>query len=135
MFKAYQRPNHPGKGVLWSETVSVTKVNDDYTYTEPEAPYDEFFNSHIDKGTATFIVPEGTKPVEISFTSYSKIGDGNQISFDNKTDVYPPGTYTVQVDLPIGDWQTDIYLGSVIENITEAGHPLDKFIDSDYGLN
>lgn len=135
MFKAYQHPNHPGTGELWSESISVKEGKDDNVGTSPEAPYDEYFNSHIDKGTATFTVPEGTKPVEISFTSYSKLGDGNQTSFDNKTGVYPPGTYTVEVDLPTGEWQTDLYLGPVIDHITVAGHPLDKFIDSDYGLN
>ncbi|MCM3789895.1 hypothetical protein M3221_15995 [Domibacillus indicus] len=135
IFKAYQRPNHPGKGELWSEAIPVTEVNENYTILEPEQPYNEFFKSHVDKGTVTFTVPEGMKPAELSFTSYRKIGDGNQTSYDNQTALYGPGTYTVQVDLPSGDWQTDLYLGPVIENITEAGHPLDKFIDSDFGSN
>ncbi|MFC0469021.1 hypothetical protein ACFFHM_00185 [Halalkalibacter kiskunsagensis] len=142
MFKAYQSPNHPGTGVLWSESITVTE---NFALTEPielQRPLDQFFHSSVINGTATFTVPEGMDPIEISFTSYSypegtvlqedgKPYEG-QTSFDNVTDVYGPGTYTIEVDLPNGDWQTDLYVGSEIKVLTECGHPINKIIDADY---
>lgn len=143
MFKAYQRPNHPGKGELWSESVTVKENTESNESVEPQRPLDQFFNSNVEDGKATFTVPEGMKPVEISFTSYvypegtvpgedGKPYEG-QTSFDNVTKVYGPGTYTVEVELPNGYWQTDLYLGTEIETLTESGHPLDKIIDADFG--
>lgn len=145
MFKAYQRPGHPGKGELWSNSI---KINNDAGLTgenESQRPFDQFFNSSVNKGTATFTIPDGMDSIEISFTSYA-YPDGTvlqedgkpyegQTSFDNVTNVYGPGTYTVQVDLPNGYFQTDLYLGAEVEKLTECGHPLDKIIDADYGLN
>lgn len=145
MFKAYQRPGHPGKGELWSGSITI---NDNAGLTEDiesQRPFDQFFKTSVSRGTATFTVPEGIDPIEINFTSYvypegtvpqedGKPYEG-QISFDNVTNVYGPGTYTVEVDLPNGYFQTDLYLGSEIEKLTECGHPMDKIIDADYGLN
>ncbi|MEH7352017.1 hypothetical protein V7150_00355 [Neobacillus drentensis] len=143
MFKAYQRPNHPGKGELWSEAITVKENTDLNEQVQAQRPLDQFFNSSIDKGTATFTVPEGMDSIKISFTSYTypegtvPQEDGKpyegQISFDNETKVYGPGTYTVEVDLPNGYWQTDLYLGPEVEELTESGHPIDKIIDADYG--
>ncbi|CAM4024743.1 hypothetical protein [Mesobacillus zeae] len=143
MFKAYQRPNHPGKGELWSESITVKENTDLNEQVQAQRPLDQFFNSSINKGTATFTVPEGMDSVKISFTSYTypegtvPQEDGKpyegQISFDNVTKVYGPGTYTVEVDLPNGYWQTDLYLGPEIEELMESGHPMDKIIDADYG--
>lgn len=143
MFKAYQRSGHPGKGVLWSSSITVNEANELVT---PERPFDQFFNSTVDGGTATFTIPEGVGKVEISFTSYVypdgvvPLEDGkpyeNQTIYDNVTHVYGPGTYTVHVDLPEnGYWQTDFYLGPVIERLTETGHPMDKIIDADFSLS
>jgi YqxM protein len=145
MFKAYQRPGHPGKGVLWSDSLTINNEAELTETNESQRPFDQFFISSVNKGTATFTVPDGIDPIEISFTSYSypegtvPQDDGKpyegQISFDNVTKVYGPGTYTVQVDLPNGYFQTDLYLGSEIEKLTECGHPMDKIIDADYGRN
>jgi YqxM protein len=142
MFKAYQSSNHPGKGVLWSESITVTEEFAGNEPIELERPLDQFFNSDVTNGTATFTVPEEMDPIEISFTSYTYpegtvLGeDGKpyegQTSFDNVTDVYGPGTYTIEIDLPEGDWQTDLYVGSEIEILTECGHPIHKIIDADY---
>jgi YqxM protein len=142
MFKAYQRPNHPGTGQLWSESITVKNQSDGKI--EPERPLDQFFHSSVNDGTATFTVPEGMKPVEISFTSYVypegivQQEDGKpyegQTAYDNVTKVYKPGTYTIEVDLPKnGYWQTDLYLGPEINQLSESGHPADKIIDADYG--
>jgi YqxM protein len=143
MFKAYQRPNHPGKGELWSESITVKENTDLNEQVQAQRPLDQFFNSSVDKGTATFTVPERMDPVKISYTSYAypegtvPQEDGKpyegQTSFDNVTKVYGPGTYTVEVDLPHGYWQTDLYLGPEIEELKESGHPMDKIIDADYG--
>lgn len=143
MFKAYQRTGHPGKGELWSGSITI---NNEAGVTEEigsQRPFDQFFNSSVNKGTATFTIPDGMDPIEISFTSYAypegtvlqedgKPYEG-QTSFDNVTNVYGPGTYTVQVDLPNGYFQTDLYLGAEVEKLTKCGHPLDIIIDADYG--
>jgi YqxM protein len=145
MFKAYQRPNHPGKGALWSDSITIKEKAEWNEHVEAQRPFDQFFNSSVNNGTATFTVPEGMDPIEISFTSYvysegtvpqedGKPYEG-QTSFDNVTKVYGPGTYSVQVDLPNGYFQTDLYVGSELEKLTECGHPKDKIIDADYGLN
>lgn len=143
MFKAYQRPSHPGKGELWSESMSIKEQPVLDQQNDPQRPLDQFFQSNVTNGTATFTVPEGMDPIEISFTSYSYPNgtipqeDGKpyqgQISFDNVTNVYGPGTYTIHVDLPNGFFQTDLYIGPEIEKLTECGHPIDKIIDADYG--
>ncbi|MFC3883478.1 hypothetical protein ACFOU2_08110 [Bacillus songklensis] len=70
MFKAYQRPNHPGTGELWSESITVKENIELNEHVDPQRPLDQFFNSSINNETATFKVPEGMEPVEISFTSY-----------------------------------------------------------------
>ncbi|RBW68312.1 hypothetical protein [Bacillus taeanensis] len=146
MFKAYQRPNHPGKGELWSESITVKETTDSNESIIPERPLDQFFNSNVTEGTATFTVPDGMDPVEMSFTSYvypdgvvpgedGKPYEG-QTAYDNITKVYEPGTHTINVDLPEnGYFQTDLYLGAEIENLTEDGHPIEKIIDADYGFN
>lgn len=143
-FKAYQRQGHPGKGELWSESVTVDEESISKESVDLERPFDQFFQSDVTKGTATFTVPEGMNPVEISFSSYAypdgiipqedgKPYDGQTI-YNNITNVYAPGTYTVDIDLPdTGYWQTDLYLGTAIETLAEEGHPMDKVIDADYG--
>ncbi|MGI8386831.1 hypothetical protein [Robertmurraya sp. P23] len=143
MFKAYQRVGHPGKGELWSGSITINNEAGLKEEIESQRPFDQFFNSSVNKGTATFTIPEGMDPIEISFTSYSypkgtvPQEDGKpyegQTSFDNVTNVYGPGTYTVQVELPNGYFQTDLYIGTEVENLTKCGHPLDKIIDADYG--
>ncbi|MGP7818822.1 hypothetical protein [Niallia sp. 01092] len=145
MFKAYQRLDHPGTGVLWSESIKVNEISKSNEQIEPQRPLDQFFQSSVNGGEATFTVPEGMKPVEISFTSYSyPEGTGPQdyskpyevqTPYDNVTKVYGPGTYTVDVNLPNGYFQTDLYLGSEIKTLTDSGHPMDKIIDADSGLN
>ncbi|AJY77334.1 hypothetical protein [Paenibacillus beijingensis] len=143
IFKAYQRPGHPGTGELWSSSITVKEQEVAKDQLEPERPLDQFFNSTVEEGTATFTVPEGMKPVEISFSSYVypegvvPQQDGapyeNQTVYDNVTATYGPGTHTVHVQLPPNQyWQTDLYLGPVIETLTESGHPMDKIIDADY---
>ncbi|WP_141432705.1 hypothetical protein [Bacillus sp. 03113] len=145
MFKAYQRPDHPGKGELWSESITLKEEIKLDNNVEPKRPFDQFFNSSLNGGTATFTIPEGVEPVEISFTSYT-YPDGIvpqdlsnpyelQTVYDNVTNVYGPGTYSIEVDLPNGYFQTDLYLGPVIEKLTETGHPIDKIIDADSGFN
>lgn len=141
MFKAYQRSGHPGTGVLWSSSITVKETKQPL---QPERPLDRFFNSTVNGGTASFTVPEGVGKVEISFSSYVypegvvPQEDGkpyeNQTLYDNVTHVYGPGTYTVHVNMPKdGYWQTDLYLGPVIDRLTESGHPMDKIIDADFG--
>jgi hypothetical protein len=106
----------------------------------PQRPFDQFFQSNVTGGTATFTVPDGIGKVEISFSSYKvPMTGGNlyvdQKLYDNVTKVYGPGTYTVHVSLPeSGYWQSDLYLGPVITKLTDIGHPLDKIIDADFGL-
>lgn len=145
IFKAYQRPGHPGTGELWSESITVKEGSQTPEQPAFQAPLDQFFNSSVVGGTATFTVPEGVGKVEISFSSYvypegtvDFQEDGkpyeNQTVYDNVTKVYGPGTYTVHVDLPEHQhWQSDLYLGPVIETLTTSGHPLDKIIDADFG--
>lgn len=144
MFKAYQRSGHPGTGVLWSESITVEETREAAERNQPERPFDQYFNSDVQGGTATFTVPEGIGEVEISFSSYIypegviPQEDGkpyeNQHVYDNVTQTYGPGTHTVQVDLPeSGYWQTDLYLGPVVETLTESGHSMDSIIDADYG--
>ncbi|KKI91060.1 hypothetical protein WQ54_16945 [Bacillus sp. SA1-12] len=140
IFKTYQRPGHPGKGELWSESISVVEKAD---YSEFQQPLDQFFHSSVEAGTATFTVPEGIRPLEISFSSYvypegtvpeedGKPYEGQRV-YDSFTDVYGPGTYTITVDIPENElWQTDLYLGCVIEELPEGGHPIEKMIDADY---
>ncbi|MGM0874687.1 MAG: hypothetical protein ACQEWV_07745 [Bacillota bacterium] len=143
MFKAYQRLNHPGTEELWSESITVKEKTELNEQVEPQRPLDQYFNSSVDKGTAKFTVPEGLDPVEISFTSYvypegtvpqedGKPYEG-QTAYDNVTKVYGSGTYSIDVDLPNGYWQTDLYLGPEIKILTESGHPIDKIIDADFG--
>ncbi|WP_156130252.1 hypothetical protein [Paenibacillus durus] len=144
MFKAYQRPGHPGTGVLWSDSISVKETHEADGTNQPERPFDQYFNSDVQGGTATFTVPEGIGKVEISFSSYVypegviPQEDGkpyeNQHVCDNVTRTYGPGTHTVQVNLPeSGYWQSDLYLGPVVETLTESGHSMDSIIDADYG--
>lgn len=144
IFKAYQRPNHPGTGVLWSSAITVKESITIHQQLQPVRPFDQFFNSSVEGGTATFTIPEGMGKVEISFSSYvypegvvpQQDGEPyeSQTLYDNVTKTYGPGTYTVHVDLPEnGYWQTDLYLGPVIDTLTESGHPLDKIIDADFG--
>ncbi|MDT3428710.1 YqxM protein [Paenibacillus forsythiae] len=144
MFKAGQRPGHPGTGVLWSGSITVEETRQAAEPVQPERPFDQYFNSDVQGGTATFTVPEGIGEIRISFSSYVypegvvPQEDGkpyeNQRVYDNVTRTYGPGTHTVQVDLPeSGYWQTDLYLGTVVETLTESGHSLDTIIDADYG--
>ncbi|NGM84647.1 hypothetical protein G5B47_19795 [Paenibacillus sp. 7124] len=144
MFKAYQRPGHPGTGVLWSDSITVEETRVTTESNQPTRPFDQYFNSDVQGGTATFTVPEGIREVEISFSSYIypegviPQEDGkpyeNQHVYDNVTETYGPGTHTVHVDLPeSGYWQTDLYLGPVVETLTESGHSLDSIIDADFG--
>ncbi|AKG37308.1 hypothetical protein [Paenibacillus durus] len=144
MFKAYQRPGHPGTGVLWSDSITVEETHEADGSNQPERPFDQYFNSDVQGGTATFTVPEGIGQVRISFSSYVypegviPQEDGkpykNQHVYDNVTKTYGPGTHTVHVDLPeSGYWQTDLYLGPVVETLTESGHSMDSIIDADYG--
>lgn len=147
IFKAYQRPGHPGKGELWSNAITVKQSSETPDQVVIQRPLDQFFNSSVEGGTATFTVPEGVGKVQISFSSYvypegtvDFQEDGkpyeNQTVYDNVTRVYGPGTYTVHVDLPENQhWQSDLYLGPVIETLTESGHPWDKIIDADFGVN
>ncbi|WP_445489148.1 hypothetical protein [Niallia sp. 03133] len=145
MFKAYQRPDHPGTGELWSESVTIQEPIELNDSEEPQRPFDQYFQSNVEKGTATFTIPEGASPVEISFTSYAyPEGTGPQdysnpyeaqSVCDNVTKVYGPGTYTVDVKLPTGYFQADLYLGPEMEKLTEYGHPMDIIIDADSGLN
>lgn len=140
MFKAYQRPGHPGKGELWSESITVKEKTD---YTDLQRPLDQLFHSSVENATATFTIPEGMDPVVISFSSYvypegtlpqedGKPYEGQKI-YDTITNVYGPGTYTITVDIPEnGLWQSDLYLGCVIEELSESGHPIEKIIDADY---
>ncbi|TYR79319.1 hypothetical protein FZC66_14500 [Priestia megaterium] len=143
MFKAYQRPNHPGAGELWSESLTVKENTDSNEQIQAQRPLDQFFNSSVNNGTATFTVPEAMGSVQISFSSYvypdgivpgedGKPYEGQTI-YDSITNNYGPGTHTIHVDLPEnGYWQTDLYLGCSIETLTENGHPVDKIIDADY---
>lgn len=145
MFKAYQRPGHPGTGELWSGSIEVKETDAASQQLEPVRPYDQFFNSSVEDGKATFTVPEGIGKVQISFTSYvypegvvpQELSNPytSQSVYDNVTKVYGPGTYTVDVALPeSGYWQTDLYLGPVMQKLTEIGHPWEKIIDADTGL-
>ncbi|SEO76536.1 YqxM protein [Paenibacillus sophorae] len=144
MFKAYQRPGHPGTGVLWSDSISVKETREADEPNQPERPFDQYFNSDVQGGTATFTVPKGIGEARISFSSYVypegviPQEDGkpyeNQHVYDNVTQTYGPGTHTVHVDLPeSGYWQTDLYLGPVVETLTESGHSMDTIIDADFG--
>lgn len=146
MFKSYQRTGHPGTGELWSSSLTVLDHDDDTKETlQPERPFDQFFNSNVEGGTAVFTVPEGMGKVEISFSSYvypegvvpqedGQPYEGQKV-YENVTKSYGPGTHTVEVGLPEGGyWQTDLYLGPVIEALTADGHPMDKIIDADFGF-
>ncbi|MDR4945190.1 hypothetical protein [Neobacillus cucumis] len=145
MFKAYQRPNHPGSGELWSESITVYENPQTNQQVIPQRPLDQFFHASVKGGEATFTVPAGMEPIQISFTSYAypegivPQADGEpyagQTAFKNVTKVYGPGTYTVDVDLPNGYFQTDLYLGPKIEKLTASGHPMDKIIAANVGSN
>lgn len=86
-------------------------------------------NCMINGGDVTFTIPEGACPEELSFTSY-ELPNGSihpfedQVVFDNVTDVYGPGTYTLNIDLPATcGYQTDLYVGSVLNDLDPAhGH-------------
>ncbi|SDD02292.1 LPXTG-motif cell wall anchor domain-containing protein [Paenibacillus sp. UNCCL117] len=83
-------------------------------------------------GKVTFTIPDEYCSIELSFTSYAFQGNiqpdymgrpyNKQYVFDNKTATYGPGTHTVEIDMPCGYWQIDLYSGPLIESVP-YGHP------------
>ncbi|WP_159881247.1 LPXTG cell wall anchor domain-containing protein [Paenibacillus puerhi] len=83
-------------------------------------------------GKVTFTIPEEYCSIELSFTSYAFKDNvkpdhmgapyNKQYVHDNKTAVYGPGTHTVEIDMPCGYWQIDLYSGPVIPSVP-YGHP------------
>ena len=84
--------------------------------------------SKVVGGKATLVVPAGTCPVQVSFTSYM-LPKGSirpfeaQVVFDNVTATYGPGTHTINVNMPACGWQSDLYLGPLqAQLIPNVGH-------------
>ena len=76
--------------------------------------------SGVQGGTARLVVPEGACPIQVSFTSYG-LPSGKvrpfteQYIVDNVTDTYGPGVHTLEVDLPMCAWQSDLYCGDTVD--------------------
>ncbi len=88
--------------------------------------------SKIVGGTATLVVPAGSCPVEVSFTTYMLPGGKvrpfeDQVVYRNVTATYGPGTHTINLALPACAWQSDLYLGPVVTQlIPNVGHPTNR---------
>ncbi|NNM83771.1 hypothetical protein HKL94_00945, partial [Candidatus Parcubacteria bacterium] len=67
----------------------------------------------VNKNVATFTIPAGVCPVELSFSSYN-LPNGTiypltkQVLYDNITNTYAPGTHTVGPLKLACNWQTDL---------------------------
>ena len=95
--------------------------------------------AYVKGGTAVIDIPRDACPVTVSFTSYRLPGGKtrpfeDQRVHDNVTKYnLGAGRHTLKVDLPNCAWQTDIYLGEVIERLNpKYGHPGDRLIAWDY---
>ncbi|MEK8131419.1 LPXTG cell wall anchor domain-containing protein [Paenibacillus filicis] len=117
---------------------SATVVEDVYEgackpWTATTQPvWQSILKPNLTAGKVTFTIPEGYCDIQLSFSSYGYKDNvqpnymgapyNKQYLYDNKTAIYGPGTYTVEVNIPCGYWQLDLYKGPVISSIP-YGHP------------
>ena len=76
---------------------------------------------------ARLVVPEGACPVTVNFSVYG-LPSGEVRPFEdqeflgNVTDTYGPGTYHLRLDAPACGYQTDLYVGDVLEELGPNAH-------------
>ena len=86
----------------------------------------------VEGGMATLIIPPNGCSVKVSFSSYSHNGTvrpfEDQVLIDNITDTYGPGTYHIGPLTLACNWQTDLYIGDVLEHLGPNGHNDSRYL-------
>ncbi len=123
----YEEVNAVQGKPLPAATYSNSQTCKTYTYNDLKQ-YNANSKNSVVAGQATLELPHDACPVEVSFTSYALPGGEaspfeDQVLYRNKTAKYGPGTHTINIDVPACTWQTDLYMGPVIPELTTSGHP------------